>query len=57
MALKRIIGSYCRVLLLAASVTAITVGAAAPQDLGDLNRQILENPGDVDLNLRYARAA
>jgi hypothetical protein len=57
MALKRKIGSLCRALLLAASVTALTVGAAAPQDLADLNRQILENPQDVSLNLRYARAA
>lgn len=57
MALKRKIGSLCRVLLLAASVTALTVGAAQPQDLADLNRQILENPQDVALNLRYARAA
>jgi hypothetical protein len=57
MALKRKIGSLCRALLLAASVTALTVGAAHPQDLADLNRQILENPQDVSLNLRYARAA
>ena len=57
MALKRKIGSLCRALLLAASVTALTVGAAQPQDLADLNRQILENPQDVSLNLRYARAA
>jgi hypothetical protein len=57
MALKRKIGSLCRALLLAASVTALTVGAAQPQDLADLNRQILEDPQDVSLNLRYARAA
>ncbi len=57
MALKRKIGGLCRALLLAASVTALTVGAAQPQDLADLNRQILENPQDVALNLRYARAA
>src|SRR5688572_15430422 len=57
MALKRKIGSLCRALLLAASVTALTVGVAQPQDLADLNRQILENPQDVSLNLRYARAA
>jgi hypothetical protein len=57
MALRRKIGSLCRVLLLAASVTALTIGAAQPQDLGDLNEQILENPNDVALNLRYARAA
>jgi hypothetical protein len=57
MALKRKIRGLCRALLLAASVTALTIGAAQPQDLADLNRQILENPGDVALNLRYARAA
>jgi len=57
MALTRKIGSFCRVLLLAASVTALTVGAAQPQDLADLNQQILDNPQDVALNLRYARAA
>ena len=57
MALKRKIGSLCRALLLAASVTALTVAVASPQDLADLNRQILENPGDVSLNLRYAHAA
>lgn len=57
MALKGKIGSFCRVLMLAASVTAITVGAASPQDLNTLNQQILEDPGNVDLNLRYARAA
>jgi hypothetical protein len=57
MALKRKIGGLCRALLLAASVTALTVATAHPQDLADLNRQILENPQDVALNLRYARAA
>ena len=57
MALKRKIGSLCCALLLAASVTALTAGTAHPQDLADLNRQILENPNDVPLNLRYARAA
>jgi hypothetical protein len=57
MTLKRKIGSLCRVLMLAASVTALTVGVAQPQDLADLNREILENPQDAALNLRYARAA
>lgn len=57
MALKGKIAGFCRVLMLAASVTAITVGAAAPQDLADLNQQILQDPGNIDLNLRYARAA
>jgi len=57
MALRRKIGSVCSALLLAASITALTVGAARPQDLDDLGRQLVENPGDVELNLRYARAA
>lgn len=57
MTLKRKIGGLCRVLMLAGSVTALTIGAAQPQDLADLNQQILENPQDVALNLRYARAA
>lgn len=48
----------CRALLLAASVTALTVGAAsAQQDLESLNEQILANPNDAELNFRYARAA
>jgi hypothetical protein len=57
MALKRTFGRLCCALLLAASVTALTVGAATPQDMADLHRQILENPQDVSLNMRYARAA
>lgn len=54
---KRSLGRFCRALLLAASVTALTVSAAHPQDLSDLNNQILENPQDAELNLRYARMA
>lgn len=57
MALKRKIGSVCSALLLAASITALTVGVAQPQDLNDLHQQLLDNPGDVSLNLRYAQAA
>jgi hypothetical protein len=57
MALKRKIGRICSALLLAASVTALTVGAAQPEELSDLNQQVLDNPQDVDLNLRYAHAA
>jgi hypothetical protein len=57
MALKRKIGSFCSALFLAASVTALTVATARPQELADLNQQILENPQDVALNLRYAHAA
>ncbi|MGQ0533455.1 MAG: hypothetical protein ACT4OF_12305 [Caulobacteraceae bacterium] len=49
--------SLCRALLLAASVTALTVGMARAEDLASLNQQILDNPQDVSLNLRYARAA
>jgi hypothetical protein len=47
----------CRALLLAASVTALTVANAFPQDLESLNEQILANPQDAELNFRYARAA
>lgn len=57
MALKREFGRFCSALLLAVSVTALTAGVASPQDLNDLHQQILENPQDVSLNLRYARAA
>lgn len=56
MKLRRKLTGLCRTLLLAASVTAISVSAAA-QDLAELNQQILENPQDSALNLRYARAA
>jgi len=53
--------SLWRLLLVAASVTALGAGAAFAQDqttdLSDLNNQILDNPGNVDLNLRYAHAA
>jgi hypothetical protein len=53
--------SLCRVLLLAASMGALSAGAAWAQDrngdLGDLNTQILNDPGNAELNLRYARAA
>ena len=48
---------FCRTLMLAASVIAITATAAYPQDLGDLNDQILANPQDSSLSLRYAQAA
>src|SRR5215470_13514607 len=56
--MKRKIQGLCRVLLLAASVSALTAGVANAQDnLSDLNNQILDNPQDVALNLRYAHAA
>jgi hypothetical protein len=49
------------VLLLAASVGALSAGAAFAQDhntdLSDLNDQILNDPGNTQLNLRYAHAA
>jgi hypothetical protein len=67
MAKESKIRSLCRVLLLAASIGALSAGAAFAQDqnnsqdqnsdLSDLNNQILDNPGDVALNLRYAKAA
>lgn len=47
----------CRALLLAASVTALSAGAAWAEDLASLGQQILDNPQDASLNLRYARAA
>ncbi|MFT3727016.1 MAG: outer membrane beta-barrel protein [Terricaulis sp.] len=53
-------GKLCQALLLAASVTAVATGVAYAQqsdDLGDLAQRILDNPQDVDLNLRYAHAA
>src|SRR5262249_52798950 len=57
-AMKRTIRGLCRVLLLAASVSALSTGVAHAQDnLSDLNNQILDNPQDVSLNLRYAQAA
>jgi len=57
MAHKPKLRNLCRALLLAASVTALSVGAVQADDLATLNEQILANPGDVQLNLRYARAA
>ncbi len=51
------IRGLCRALLLAASVTGLTMGMARADDLAALNRQILENPQNVSLNLRYAQAA
>ena len=51
----------CGTLLLAASIAALGGGVANAQqqgnDLESLNNQILDNPQDVALNLRYARAA
>ncbi len=56
--MKSTIRAFCRVLLLAVSVSALTAGIASAQDnLSDLNNQILDNPQDVSLNLRYAQAA
>lgn len=54
------IGRFCQTLLVAASVVAVSAGAAHAQqadELEALNQQILDNPQDVNLNLRYARAA
>lgn len=59
MSMKRKIGRL-GTLLVAASMIALSVGAAHAQqanDLADLNQRILENPQDVQLNLQYARAA
>ena len=54
------LGRFCRALLVAASVIAVSAGLAHAQqgdELEVLNQQILDNPQDVNLNLRYARAA
>jgi len=50
----------CQALLVASSMIALSAGAAHAQDANELealNQQILDNPTDVDLNLRYARLA
>ena len=57
MTIKRKLADACRTLLLAASVTALSVAMAHPQDLQGLNEDILQNPGDSELSLRYARTA
>ncbi len=60
MAARGKMGRLCQALLLAVSMIALSTGAANAQqgnDLEDLNQRILDNPEDVDLNLRYARAA
>lgn len=60
MAIRGKLGALCQALLLAASVTALSVGVAYSQQTGDLQslgERILDNPQDVDLNLRYAVAA
>ena len=60
MAMRGKVGAFCQVLLLAASVSALSTGIVHAQqanDLDALNEQILNNPTDVDLNLRYAAAA
>ena len=57
MKIRRKLADACRTLLLAASVTALSAGLARPQDLQALNNDILENPSDSELSLRYARAA
>src|SRR5262245_55908471 len=59
MAIRTKLGGLCQALLVAASVTALSAGAAQAQgdDLAALSQQILDNPTDVSLNLRYAEAA
>lgn len=61
MAARGKMGRLCQALLVAASVAALSAGSAAhaqqADELENLNEQILDNPQDVDLNLRYARAA
>ena len=60
MAMRTKLGGLCQALLVAASVTALSAGAAHAQDadeLATLSQQILDNPTDASLNLRYAHAA
>ncbi|MBI3438693.1 MAG: outer membrane beta-barrel protein [Proteobacteria bacterium] len=59
MAMQLKLSGLCRALLVAVSVTA-SAGTAHAQngnDLDALSQQILDNPTDASLNLRYARAA
>src|SRR5690606_30497302 len=47
-----------RTLLVIAALFAVSVsGHAAPNELARLNAQIINDPRNVELNLRYARAA
>lgn len=60
MAAKGKLRRLCGALAMAVSVIALSSGIAAAQEantLEALNEQILNNPGDVELNLRYARLA
>lgn len=62
MATRAKIGGLCCALLVAASATALGAGLASAQqssgnDLSDLSTQILNNPTDAALNIRYAEAA
>jgi hypothetical protein len=47
----------CAALLLASSITALSTAMAHAQDLDDLNDRILDDAGNVELNLQYARLA
>jgi hypothetical protein len=60
MAARGKMGRLCGAFLVAASMIALAAGTAHAQEtnsLADLNERILDNPQDVELNLRYARAA
>lgn len=60
MAMRTKLGGLCQALLIAASVTALSANAAHAQDANELDalsQQILDNPTDASLNLRYAHAA
>jgi len=48
---------FCRALLLAASVSVISISSVFAQDLGTLSDRILDNPQDAELNFEYARLA
>lgn len=58
--MRKKLGGLCQALLVAASVTALSTGVVHAQngdELASLSQQILDNPTDVSLNLRYAQAA
>ena len=54
---KRKLARTCAALLIAASVTALSTAMSFAQDLRDLNDRILDDTGNVELNLQYARLA
>ena len=57
MGIANTMNAFCRALLVAASMTALAVATAQAQDNEPLHDQILANPQNAELNLRYAREA